>query len=89
LQANLQRDMCRCVGTLLGSSSLPTQCRKDRFDESLSGLGGSVALPAFNGRATCDGGLGDRPSRHAMTARCARLIAAALDLIHSRFAFVA
>lgn len=79
--------MCRCVGTLLGSSSLPTQCRKDRFDENLSGLGGSVALPAFNGRATCDGGLGDQPIRRATFA--AGAIAAALDPNHSRFAFVA
>jgi hypothetical protein len=81
--------MCRCVGTLLGSSSLPTQCRKDRFDESPSGLGGSVALPAFNGRATCDGGLGDQPIRRATFVTGAHPIARALVPNHSRFAFVA
>lgn len=81
--------MCRCVGTLLGSSSLPTQCRKDRFGESLSGLGGSVALPAFIGQATCDGEPGDRPNPRATFATGAGLTAPALDPNHFRFAFVA
>ena len=81
--------MCRCVGTLLGSSSLPTQCRKHRHEHSLSGLGGSVAFQAGFVEATCGGGLGNRPIRRATFATCALPIALILDPAHSRFALVA
>lgn len=75
------------VGTLLGSSSLPTQCRKRRLGQSLFGLGGSVVFRACIGQATFGGEPGDRPIRPATFAIGDLLIA--LTPSHSRFAFVA
>ena len=70
------------VGTLLGSSSLPAQCRKRR-------LGRSVVFRACIGQATCDGEPGNRPNPRATFATGTGLTAQALDPNHFRFAFVA
>jgi hypothetical protein len=78
------------VGTLLGSSSLPTQCRKRRLGQSLSGLGGSVVFRACIGQATFGGEPGDRPIRPATFAPCVLSSGPALDPMPSFiFAFVA
>lgn len=77
------------VGTLLGSSSLPAQCRKRRLGQGLSGLGGSVVFRACIGQATCDGEPGNRPNPRATFATGTGLTAQALDPNHFRFAFVA
>lgn len=78
------------VGTLLGSSSLPTQCRKYRLDGVWPVFGGSVAFPAFIGQATCDGEPGNRPIRRATFATGLLVIVPASDPMPSFiFAFVA
>jgi hypothetical protein len=71
------------VGTLLGSSSLPTQCRKHRLGQGLTGLGGSVAFRACIAQVTFGGGLGNRPIR------CATFAPALDRMPSSIFAFVA
>ena len=75
------------VGTLLGSSSLPTQCRKHRLGQGLTGLGGSVAFQAGFDLATCGGGLGNHPIWRT-TFVSIRPIGPALDSIRSLFASV-
>jgi len=77
------------VGTLLGSSSLPAQCRKRRLGQSLSGLGGSVVFRACIGQASFGGGLGNRPIRRAVAAACSPPIADAFGSDRFRSAFVA
>ncbi len=77
------------VGTLLGSSSLPTQCRNRRLGQSLSGLGGSVVFRACKGQAAFGEGLGNRPIRRATFAIRRLGTTPVLDPTHSRFASVA
>ncbi|WP_295137599.1 hypothetical protein [uncultured Reyranella sp.] len=48
-----------------------------------------MAVPACIEWATCGGRPGNRPIRRATVATCRLAIAPALDLTHSRFAFVA
>jgi hypothetical protein len=77
------------VGTLLGSSSLPTQCRNRGLWQSLSGLGGSVVFRACKGQATFGGALGNRLNRRVTFAIRRLAITPVLDPTPSRFASVA
>jgi hypothetical protein len=77
------------VGTLLGSSSLPTQCRNPRLGQGLTGLGGSVAFRAGFVQATCGGGPDSRPIRRATFAIRRLATTPVLGLTHTRIAFVA
>jgi hypothetical protein len=77
------------VGTLLASSLLPTQYRKHRLEQGLTGLGGSVAFRAGFVQATCGGGPGNRPIRRATFAVRRLATTPVLDPNPSRFASVA